>query len=769
MNEKADQSEKSTGEQLSPWWKQVVILILLVGFSILIMLAIRTYKDAPPIPDRVVNFAGETIFTKEDILVGQQVFLKYGLMENGTIWGHGAYLGPDFSASYLHILTQDANQYLARQEFSRGWEQLTPAEQISISGEVKQLLKQNRYNPETKTLIYSDIEIFSYKNQIATWTEYFSNTNLSAGLRTQYITDPGELRLLTTFFAWAAWATEANRPGLPYTYTNNFPYDPGAGNTPPSSAIIWSALSLIGLLAGTAMVLFVFGRFDFLGWKRKPEHVHPQLVPGGPVTASQKGIVKYLVIITLLFLIQVTLGAVVAHYRAEPGNFYGLDLSGIIPSNLARTWHLQIMIFWVATAYIAGGLFLAPAIGGKDPKWQSLGVNLLFGALIIVAVGSLLGEYLGINQILGKLWWWFGHQGWEYLDLGRGWQIILAIGLFFWVILLFRGIMPARKDEEKGEMSSIFLYAAIAIPLLYLPAMFFTSTSNFSVVDMWRFWIIHLWVEGFFELFVTVMVAVIFVLLGLVSRQTAARVVYLDAILYMGSGIVGTGHHWYWTGQANISLALGAMFSALEVVPLTLLTLDAWDFIKLTRGKCDDCGKEIAVPHKWTFYFLMAVGFWNFVGAGIFGFLINLPIVSYYEVGTMLTPNHGHAAFMGVFGMLAVALVVFILREVLSDDRWNRINKLLGISFWGLNIGLGLMVITSLFPGGVLQLIDVINNGYWHARSSEFLTQKLMVIIEWVRMPGDLVFAILGVIPLVIAAGLGYLYSKQDSRSFKKD
>lgn len=761
------QEQKTNTEILSPWWRQAVILILVAGFTVLIILAIRTYKYAPPIPEKVLDPQGETIFTRDDILAGQQVFLKYGLMENGTIWGHGAYLGPDFSAEYLHTLTLDANNVVANQMYNRAWDGLTPGEQIAVSAEVQQQLKENRYDPQSQTLAFTPSEVASYQSQVQKWTNYFAQPTGNSGLPSGYISDPGELRQLTAFFAWTAWATTANRPGLPYSYTNNFPYEPAAGNTPPSSALLWSALSLITLLGGTAIVLFAFGRFDYLGWKRKAEHVHPQMIPGGPVSASQKGVIKYFLIVTLLFLVQVTVGAAVAHYRADPGTFYGIDLSRIFPSNIARTWHLQIMIFWVATAYIAGGLFLAPTIGGKEPKHQSLGVNLLFGALLVVVAGSLLGEFLGINQLLGKLWFWFGHQGWEFLDLGRGWQILLAVGLAFWVVLLFRGIIPARKDPERREMSSLFLYAAIAIPLLYLPAMFFTGTTSFSVVDMWRFWIIHLWVEGFFELFVTVMVAMIFLLLGLVSRQTAARVVYLDAILYLGSGIIGTGHHWYWTGQSNITLALGAAFSALEIVPLTLLTLDAWDFIKLTRGQCDICGKEIAVPHKWTFYFLMAVGFWNFLGAGVFGFLINLPIVSYYEVGTMLTPNHGHAAFMGVFGMLAVALVVFAMREVLPDERWSRIEKFVRVSFWGLNIGLALMVITSLFPGGVMQLWDAVSNGYWHARSQAFLSERLMNTTEWIRMPGDIIFAAVGVIPLVIAAGLTYLDLKKKKQVAK--
>ncbi len=229
----------------------------------------------------------------------------------------------------------------------------------------------------------------------------------------------------------------------------------------------------------------------------------------------------------------------------------------------------------------------------------------------------------------------------------------------------------------------------------------------------------------------------------------------------LGAGVIGTAHHWYWTGQSNITMAFAAVFSAMEVVPLTLLTLDAWDFIKLTSGRCDVCGKEISIPHKWTFYFMMAVGFWNFVGAGIFGFLINLPIVSYFEVGTLLTPNHGHAAMMGVFGMFAISFMVFAMRQVLPDEKWLPVEKYVRISFWGLNIGLALMVILNLFPGGVLQFLDVLKNGYWHARGPEYLNGRLSLMIEWLRLPADGIFILFGVVPLFVASCKTYRFVRK--------
>ena len=749
-----------SSQKLSPWWRRSVIIVLVIGFSVLIWMSIRVYEDAPPIPENVLGPSGETIFTRKDIVTGQQVFLKYGLMENGTIWGHGAYLGPDFSAEYLHTLAMDTSTHLAKQNYDREWLALTLTERAAVTAEVQQLLKRNRYNPQTKILTFTLPEVMSYGNQVRKWTEYFTQPLLNRGLLINHIEDPKELRQLTAFFAWTAWASASNRPGKSFSYTNNFPYDPTVGNTPTGDAVLWSALSLMTLLAGTAIVLFSFGRFNFLGWKGGGEHIHPQMIPGA-VAESQKATIKYFVVVALLFLAQVLVGGATAHYRADPGSFYGIDLSSFFPGNVFRTWHLQLAIFWIATGYIAGGLFLATSLGAREPKGQAKWIHFLFVALVIVVFGSLLGEMLGVYQRLGKLWFWFGHQGWEYLDLGRAWQILLAIGLILWLILIFRGSRPARKDPDEREISTLFLLAALAIPLFYLPAMFFTSTTHYTVVDNWRFWIIHLWVEGFFELFVTTMVAVLFYKLGMVTRQTATRVIYLDAILFLGGGIIGTAHHWYWTGQSNITMALAAMFSAMEVIPLTLLTLDAWDFIKLSRGKCDICGKEISVPHKWTFYFMMAVGFWNFVGAGIFGFLINLPIVSYFEVGTILTPNHGHAAMMGVFGMFAIAFMVFAVRQVLPDDEWRHVEKYIRVSFWGLNIGLAGMVVLNLFPGGVLQLLDVLKNGYWHARGPEFLNDRITTLIEWIRLPADAVFILLGVVPLLISAGLTYRFIRK--------
>ena len=757
-------SESHTNEKLSPWWRRASLITMALGFSVLILLTAKVYHEAPPIPGNVTGPDGAVLFTGADIRDGQQVFLKYGLMDNGTIWGHGALLGPDFSADYLHTLALHGAASIAQLRYGRSLDELTPAQRAIVEAEVRTELKQNRYDPGTGTLAVGAAYEDWFRYQTSAWNEYFSNPARNGGLRARTISDPGELKQLSAFIAWTAWASVANRPGTTHSYTNNFPFDPVAGNTPTADAVLWSALSLVFLLGGTAMVLLAFGKFDYLGWKARSGYLHPKLL-GVRATPSQRATLKYFAIVALLFLAQTLVGGAVAHYRADPGTFYGFDLAAWLPSNLLRTWHLQLAIFWIATAYVAGALFLAAALGGGDPAGQKKGIDTLFWALVLVVVGSLLGEWAGMRQLLPKLWFWFGDQGWEYLELGRAWQMLLAVALLFWFGLLVRALVPALHDPERREIAGLFLCAAIAIPVFYLPAMFFDGTTHFSVVDAWRFWIIHLWVEGFFEFFVTVMVAIIFLQFGVVTRLTATRVIYLDAILYFAGGFIGTGHHWYWTGQTSFNMALSALFSALEVVPLTLITLDAWDFVRLSRPGSDITRERAEVPHKWTFYFLMAVGFWNFVGAGIFGFLINLPIVSYFETGTLLTINHGHAAMMGVFGMLGIGLVVFAVRQTVDETLWRVLERYVRVGFWGLNGGLLMMVVMSLFPAGVLQLADVLENGYWHARSLAYTAGDLARLLEWCRLPGDLVFIVFGVVPIAITAVRAYLQSPRRPRS----
>jgi len=759
-------SRESPDSALSPWWRKGIILILIFEFSLLIWITIGSgfRKSIPPVPLKVIDSKGTVIFTDSEIKAGQQVLLKRGLMNNGTVWGHGAYLGPDFSAQYLHNLALTVREYLLKEGKvpSTGTDRGQKDILVILT---RDYLQKNRYDAASHNLLFTEPEKKSFTDQLVYWKNYFSDSSTNRGLNKDLIPDDQELRQLNSFFAWTAWASSTWVPGKKYTYTKNFPQEPLIGNGPSSAAILWSALSLITLLGGIALILFFFGRYEYLGWKSDPSLISHQLIPGAPTTIELSSI-KFILVAILILLFQTLAGGALAHYFADSKGFSQFNLPSIVSSNILRTWHLQSGILWIATAYIGGGLFLSSSLSNKIPKYQVQFINFLFISLAVALFGGIIGEYLGITNIIKNVWFWLGNQGWEYLEIGRAWQILIAVGLVLWVYILYRAVKPTRKEPEDQELKILFLLAAFAIPFFYLPAFFIKSTTHFSNADTWRFWIIHLWVEGFFEVFATVMVAILFYKLGLVRKRTATRLIYLDAVLFLGAGILGTGHHWYWNGQTTFSMAVSACFSAMEVVPLILLTLEASDFYKLRRIRTDEEGKSIPFAHKWAFYFLVAVGIWNFVGAGVFGFLINLPIISYYETGTNLTANHGHGALMGVFGMLALAFSVFALRQVSTDEHWKRIEKFIKISFWGVNLGLAGMLILQLFPSGVLQFMDVIKNGYWHARSLEFSGQTYMTNLAWLRFPADAFFIVAGVLPLLYAVIITYLHVLKKEKRF---
>lgn len=737
---------------ISPLWLQGALLTFVVGFAVMGFLAISIYRDEPPIPGRVVGPTGQTLFTREDVFGGQAVFEKYGLMEHGSILGHGAYLGPDYTAEYLHLQALQMTQLYGGSVGADGL--LIPSERV-----VREL-HANRYDPAADTLAFTEGQVRSFESLVRHYSDVFNKPIRSDITPARFIRDPEELRQLTAFFAWTAWTATANRPGFDYSYTNNWPPENLVGNFPTADAVVWSVLSIVALLGGAGLVLFLFGRYNWLGWAGA-EHEERRVrfrAPGEVrLTAGQRATAWFFFVVAILFFVQSALGGLLAHYRAEPlGTFFGVDLSGVLPYNLARTWHVQLSIFWVAASYLGAGIFITPLISGFEPRGQKTLSYLLLGAVAFVVVGSLLGQAASIRNLLGDLWFWLGHQGWEYLDLGRLWQVLLTLGLFFWAFIVFRGLRPRLRGESRGNMPFLFLYASLAIPTFYAAGLLANPRSGFAVVEFWRFWVVHLWVEDFLELFTTTTVAYAFVLLGVVTAQIATRVIYLSIILYSVGGVIGTLHHLYFNGSPVQFMALGAFFSAMEVIPLILLTFEAWSFLRIGRIAT---GGETRFPHRWAVLFLVAVGVWNFVGAGIFGFLINLPIVSYYEIGTNLTANHGHGAMFGVYGMLAIALMLFSLRYVVRPDRWP--DGAARLAFWSTNIGLAWMTLVNLFPVGIIQIGDAVANGYWHARSLDFVLGDLIHILEWARIPGDALIIVGGTLPLVYLAYLALAHPNE--------
>jgi len=368
-------------------------------------------------------------------------------------------------------------------------------------------------------------------------------------------------------------------------------------------------------------------------------------------------------------------------------------------------------------------------------------VHVLFICVLIIVVGSMAGQWFAVQQRLGLATnFWFGHQGYEYVDLGRFWQLCLFIGLFLWLLLMYRAMRQAlRQTHTERHLLVLFFIASVAIPLFYGAGLMWGRQTNLAMAEYWRWWVVHLWVEGFFEVFATVVIAFLFTRMGLLQVERATAGVLFSTMIFLSGGIIGTFHHLYFSGTPMAVLALGATFSALEVVPLVLMGFEAYGNLTLSQAR------PWIAAYRWPIYFFVAVAFWNLVGAGLFGFFINPPIALYYMQGLNTTPVHSHTALFGVYGMLGIGLMLFCLKGLATHRGWK--TPVLAFAFWAINIGLALMVLLSLLPIGLLQTWASVEHGLWYARSAAFLQTDIMDTLRWLRVIGDTIFA-LGVLAL---------------------
>ncbi len=715
--------------------------ILIVCFSVIGFYGHEIYREKPPIPEKVISEDGSIIFTSQDIKDGQNVWQSIGGQEVGTVWGHGAYVAPDWSADWLHREAIYILNYWSEKGFGESFDKLDAENQAALKARLQIALRTNTYDPNTGLLKVSADRTAAIENNSSHYTGLFMNDPSLSKERTAYaipensIKDPTRMKKLNAFFFWAAWACITDRPNSNITYTNNWPPDEIVGNVPTPGINLWTGFSIMMLLIGVGLLAYYHAR-------NKSGELDQSLLPkndplaGLHPTPSMKATLKYFWIVTALILVQVIMGVITAHYGVEGNGFYGLKLDAILPYSVSRTWHVQLAIFWIATSWLATGLYIAPAVSGVEPKFQRLGVNFLFISLLIIVVGSLIGEWMGVMQKLGYIPnFWFGHQGYEYVDLGRFWQLFLFIGLVLWLILMFRALLPAlKKPTENRQLLTLFVISAVAITAFYGAGLMWGQHTHLSIAEYWRWWVVHLWVEGFFEVFATVIAAFLFVRMGLLNLKYATSGVLFSTIVYLSGGIIGTFHHLYFTGTPTAVLALGATFSALEVVPLVLMGFEAYHNLRLSRAT------EWVKAYKWPVYFLVSVSFWNLVGAGLFGFLINPPIALYYMQGLNTTPVHSHAALFGVYGMLGIGLMLFVIKGLTVKHIWK--DNVIRFAFWALNIGLLLMVLISLLPVGVMQTIASIKHGMWYARSAEFMQDPTLQTFRWLRVIGDTIFAI---------------------------
>lgn len=722
--------------------KAAAIVSFVIALGGLLLGGVFARREVPPYPGKVVAPDGTVLFTKQEILAGQDVYQRYGLMDHGSVWGHGSQRGMEFSAVTLHRIGEAVRNQLAQEGFGRPYRQLSGENRDLVDLRVRREMKSNNYDPATDTLRLTKAQATAVSQNELFWDQIFREGSRDYGFLPRTIPSDEERRQLSRFFFWTAWVAVTNRPGRDHSYTNNWPPDRSVGNTVTTETYIWTIGGVFSLFVTLGLFIFWVHRDKLWYGEAKGVALAEKLVDA-PLTASQFQAAKFFLVVILLFLVQTAFGGLLAHYTVHPGAFYIPIVGKLIPYSWAKSWHLQLAIFWIATTWVASAIYLAPIVGGREPRFQSLLVQILFAAVLVVAIGSLIGEVLGIKGSLGGLWFWFGHQGWEYLELGRVWQILLFVGLVGWLAIVYRAVgqsaEPAR-DPHFRALVNFYVLSAILVVLFFAFGLFYGRGSHITVADYWRWFVVHIWVESIFEFFGVAVISVLMVAMGLAPAAAALRVAYFTAALVFLSGILGTAHHYFWYGGPSFWLAIGAVFSSMEPVPLFGLVVRGLLEYKSVRAE----GKEFA--YRWPMYFLVASSFWNFVGAGVFGFLINLPVVNYFEHGTYLTVNHGHGALFGVYGMLSVALLLFSWRGLVQREKWN--DRLLSISFWGLNGGLLAMTLLTLFPVGIAQAWTSFTEGLWVARDASFFERPLVALLGQLRIVPDTVIILVGILPL---------------------
>ena len=724
-------------DHITRWLIGMLILVIISCWSAMVWSTYVTYKAVAPIPTRFVSPSNAVVITGEDIIAGKSGFQQADLMDYGSLYGMGSYFGDDYTAKYLVALATSLSDQLALTRYQQPYNRLSQEKQAAVKITMQNMLRQ--INLTQPIVQLSQPLANTIKNLRIQIVHDLQTDNLTEGWTHIRGLTPQETLQTADFLIYSSLTTVAYRPGENYTWTNNWPYEPIVGNQPTTATFTWSWASLTFLFFCIGLIVAIFKLY--IEKEKDAASLEAKLQQFLPLTPSQYALVKYFLVVSLLLLVQIAVGAIMAHYYTERTSFYGIHVDKWLPFTFLRDLHIQIPIVWIGLGWISAALFLAPIIGKREPRGQRHLVNFLFWVSMLIVVGVVVGNYFGLMGHMKKTWFWFGNQGLSYLEIGRFWQILFFIGLLLWSLMMLRSMWPTLASYVKPfsffqlfRLENLLWYSSLGVAVIYAFGMIPLHKVNpsFTLTDFWRWWVVHLWVEWAFELFTAAIVGYFLMAVGLVSRQLAERAVIFEWILILGSGILGTGHHLWWAGEPSIWLSLGSVFSFLEVLPLFLLVLEAvQQYQHLQSNK--------TFPYRLAFLYILGSAFWNFVGAGVFGgATINAPLVNYYEHGTFLTLNHAHTSMFGAFGMLAIGLIYLALRYMSGNQiRWS--DKMGVWAFWLYNGGLVLWVALNFFPIGWPQLNAVYEHGYNYARSLAFYNTT--TFWQWMRFPGDVVFA----------------------------
>ncbi len=681
-------------------------LISIFMVTMLIYYTATLQKEIPPIAQKTISQSGEILYTFDDVVEGKGYFQEFDLMDWGTMLGMGAYMGPDFSTDFLHKRAEYLYDFYAKKLYNKSVNELSDIETGGVKARVKRDIKKQTSLKEDR-VTYTEASAQAYKNNVRYLVDLLVKGDKERAFPGGVIRVEEAVKI-AAFVDWSQLVASSLRPGTDRTWSNNWPPEPLIDQDTGWNSHIVSLWEF--LILWTLTILIIYLAYEYL-FKKDPDEKLETPLQVTSLFKSQKKLLKYIPIVSGFFLLQLLLGGYLAHLYADPTADFIISQK-ILPFNVIRSLHTQIAILWVAIGWLVGGLMIAPWIANKDHKFPWL-VDILWLALVIVGLGSVIGLYLGATGNMRELWFWFGNEGRELLNLGRVWDFGIVIALVFWFLLI---VSLIRKSATNNPLVGTIIWSSFAIATLYIAGMMpvHKIMPNFTLDDYYRWWVIHLWVELTFELFAVGVIAFFTVTLGLITHKVAVKVMFFELFLIMLSGTLGVGHHYWWQGLDEYWIAIGGIFSALEPLPLALLMVEA---MKNQREKVHS-GEDFmfGTPFMW----LAGSAFLNWIGAGFFGMVINTPTISYYSHGTYLIMPHGHIALLGAFGYISIAFLYLASRSnaLANNYVWNE--KISKFGFWALTIGVLLFALPTLIIG--LQQAKIASElGYYYARTREAL------------------------------------------------
>ena len=742
------------------FWSTVVIMV-----SALIFYTANLDKETPPIPKEVISENGEVLYTADDIAQGKAYFQEFDLMDWWTFLGMWAYIGPDFSTEFFHNRAIFLYDYYGKQKFGKwyadkviddnwnilpasGENLLNPVEQ----GAIKEIVKTDFRNTLLKEdkVIYTEASAQAYKENVKKLVDQLVNWDSSRAYPGWFINEQ-EAKKIAAYVDWSQLVVSSPRYNkktgevLDRTWSNNWPNEPLVDQDISWGAHVISLWEFL-LLWPFSILVVILGYNYFFKPDDKKDLEKPLKVT--KLYKSQKNLIWIVPIIALLIVVQMTLWGYLAHVYVDPTKPFTFPWleniiniwQNLLPFNAIRSIHTQLAVLWIAGSWLVGWLMIVPWVAWKDHKFPWL-VHILFLAIVVVVVGSVIGLYMWATWMLPETWFWLGNEGRELINLWRLWDFWVVAWLVMWFLMI---VSVLKKASVKNPLAAVIVWSAFAVAGLYVAWMipFQKIMPNFTVDDFYRWWVIHLWVELTFELFAIWVIAFFTVSLWLVSQKSAVRLMVFELLLVMLSGTLWVGHHYWWQGLDKHWIAIGWIFSALEPVPLVLLIAEAWNnYREKTFG-----GKEF--QFSTVFMWISGSAILNFIWAGWLGMVINTPTINYYTHGTYLIMPHGHVALLWAFGYIAIAFLYLFVRSYVASKWMEWKTKLANTSFWLLTLWVLLFALPTIIIG-FHQWAVAYNEGYFFTRLHEILAPvtnwmwfrivpDTMMILGWIGIFLDL-------------------------------